>query len=72
MSNTEHLKQGIDPAFKRCLTVKEFRHRYGWGHTKAHSFISSGQLKSFKLGGKRLIRVEDAEAFLAAAITASQ
>ena len=32
--------------------------------------ISSCKLKSFKLGGKRLIRVEDAEAFVANAMAA--
>ncbi len=59
-----HSNQSLNTADKRVLTVKEFRHRYSWGHTKTHQFIATGRLKSFKLGGKRLIRIEDAEAFL--------
>lgn len=50
---------------KRVLTVREFCARYNVGRSTCYQEIAAARLKSFLIGRKRLVRVEDAEAWLA-------
>jgi hypothetical protein len=52
--------------FKRVLSINEFCRAYAIGRTKAYEEIGEGRLASFRLGCRRLILVEDAEAWLLA------
>jgi hypothetical protein len=47
-----------------ALRFDEFLKRYGLGRTKAYELVNSGDLPIVKLGGRTLVRVEDAEALL--------
>ena len=46
---------------KRAISVREFGQLYGFGRSKTYLLIKEGKLRSLKVGGKRLIRVDDAE-----------
>lgn len=50
---------------KRAITVREFGQLYGFGRSKTYMLIKEGKLRSLKVGGKRLIRVDDAEELIA-------
>jgi excisionase family DNA binding protein len=50
---------------KRALSVREFGQLYGFGRSKTYSLIKEGTLRSLKVGGKRLIHVDDAEELIA-------
>lgn len=49
----------------RTLRVREVIATYRIGKTKLYELIGSGELRSFKLGGTRLIPVEAIEELLA-------
>jgi excisionase family DNA binding protein len=49
---------------RRALTVKEFREAYRVSHTYTYQLIRTGKLPNVKIGGKRLIPVDAAEALL--------
>ena len=49
----------------RAYTIQEFGHLYKLGRTKIWQLIKDGQLKAVSVGSKRLIRADDAEAWLA-------
>ena len=51
-------------ADRRALTVREFREAYGFSHSGTYNLIRSGKLPSVKIGGKRVIPVDGAEALL--------
>jgi excisionase family DNA binding protein len=46
---------------RRAISVREFGQLYGFGRSKTYILIKEGKLRSLKVGGKRLIRVDDAE-----------
>jgi predicted DNA-binding transcriptional regulator AlpA len=48
---------------KRVLSIREFCHCYGIGRTTAYSEMTAGRLVSCQAGRRRLIRVDDAEAW---------
>ncbi|UGY11800.1 helix-turn-helix domain-containing protein (plasmid) [Bradyrhizobium septentrionale] len=50
---------------KRALTIAEFCARYSIGRTHAYAEIGARYLPAIKVGRRTLIRVEDAEAWLA-------
>ena len=50
---------------KRAYTIGEFDERYGLGRTKTYQELKEGHLKAVRVGAKRLIRHDDAEAWLA-------
>jgi hypothetical protein len=50
---------------KRTLSVAEFCHRYGIGKTLAYAEMKLGRLRFCTCGRRRLISVDDAEAWLA-------
>ncbi len=52
---------------KRALTINEFTEAYSLGRSKTYELIKQGRLKSVVVGGRRLIRVDDAEALFGAA-----
>lgn len=54
-----------------ALTKREFLDRYGIGHTTFYEEVKSGRLKITKVGAKTLVKVADAEAWLAALPTAT-
>ena len=49
---------------KRAMTIKKFCSDYEIGKTKAYQEIAEGRLMSVTVGSKRLIRHDDAEAWL--------
>jgi len=58
------IKEG--QAMQRALTIQEFQQVYRIARTKIYEQIESGQLKAVKIGKKTVIRVDDAEKWLAA------
>lgn len=50
---------------KRVLTVTEFCRDYSVSKTKAYEYMHEGRLFSVKMGAKRLIPTDAAEAWLA-------
>jgi excisionase family DNA binding protein len=48
---------------KRLLSIREFCHRYGIGRTTAYSEMAEGRLVYCQVGRRRLIRLDDAEAW---------
>jgi len=48
---------------KRMLTVEEFCRRYSIGNTMTYAEMKAGHLRFCKVGRRRLIRVDDAEAW---------
>jgi excisionase family DNA binding protein len=49
---------------KRAYRVKEFCQLYGVSHAHAYKLAKNGRLRMVKVGGRTLIRREDAEALL--------
>jgi excisionase family DNA binding protein len=54
----------IRPDEKKAYRVKEFCHLYGVSHAHAYKLAKTGRLRMVKVGGRTLIRREDAEALL--------
>lgn len=50
---------------QRAYTIEEFGQFYKLGRTKIWQLIKTKQLKAVSVGSKRLIRADDAEAWLA-------
>lgn len=50
--------------FKLAVSPAEAAGIMSLGRTKLFALLATGELKSFKLGSRRLIRVSDIEAFL--------
>jgi excisionase family DNA binding protein len=50
---------------KRALTVAEFCHSYNVSKTLTYQLMNEGRLRSLKVGAKRLIPTDAAEAWLA-------
>jgi hypothetical protein len=48
---------------KRVLSIREFCERYGIGRTMAYAEMTAGRLCFCQAGRRRLIRVDDAEAW---------
>lgn len=48
----------------RVYTIQEFGQRYKLGRTKIWQLFKDGRLKAVSVGSKRLIRADDAEAWL--------
>jgi excisionase family DNA binding protein len=47
----------------RMISVDEFCRRYGIGRTLTYAEIKAGRLRSCKIGRRRVIRIDDAEAW---------
>jgi excisionase family DNA binding protein len=50
---------------KRTISILEFSRRYSVGRTSVYQEIASGRLRAIKVGRKTLVKVDDAEAWLA-------
>lgn len=48
----------------RLLTVDDLMHYLSAGRTKVYELLSSGQLRSLKVGRRRLVRPQDLQRFL--------
>jgi excisionase family DNA binding protein len=53
---------------RRALRINEFCAAYGVSRTTAYKLIADGALPLCKVGGRSLIRVEDAEALLSGSV----
>lgn len=53
----------INRQTKHALTIDAFCERYSVGRTFTYEEIAKGRLKSVSLGRKRLVHVDDAEAW---------
>jgi excisionase family DNA binding protein len=51
---------------RRALTLYDFCDFYSIGRSTAYSMIKTGKLRSIRVGGRRLIPVDAAEALLKA------
>ena len=49
---------------ERLLTVEDIMHYLSAGRTKVYELLSSGQLRSLKVGRRRLVRPQDLQRFL--------
>ena len=52
------------PEGRRALTIKDFCKTYGPSRSTVYALSKAGKLKIYKIGGRSVIRVEDAEALL--------
>ena len=48
---------------KRALSIDEFSKRWGWGRNTTYNLIANGELSSIKAGKRRLVTLEQEEAF---------
>lgn len=62
MSNTKH-----SDVIRRALRPKEAAKTYGIGRVTLYEWMKSGKLASVKIGGARLIPVDNLEALIAGA-----
>jgi excisionase family DNA binding protein len=53
-----------DVAFPRCYTIEAVTKILSVGRSTIYEHMGTGQLKSFRLGKKRLIHEEDLQAFV--------
>lgn len=53
------------PVTRRAMSINEFCRDYSMSRTAAYDLIRAGKLPSVMVGAKRIIRVDDAEAWLA-------
>ena len=60
-SQDEPARPVVEP---RTLRVNDFCKAYGVGRSTAYELINAGKLKSIRLGGRRLILRDSAEALL--------
>ncbi|MCH9751493.1 MAG: helix-turn-helix domain-containing protein [Alphaproteobacteria bacterium] len=58
------LKSSTTTAPPLAVSPSEAARIMGLGRTKLYELLSANELKSFKLGARRLIRVSEIEAFL--------
>lgn len=66
LSGAEATRQ-LAPAQKRAYRVDEFCAAYGLSRTTTYELIGTGKLRSVVVGGRRLIRSDDAEALFSVA-----
>jgi excisionase family DNA binding protein len=52
------------PEGRRALRINEFCKAYGVSRSTVYKLSNDNKLRLFKIGGRSLIRVEDAEALL--------
>jgi excisionase family DNA binding protein len=52
------------PEGRRALHINEFCKAYGVSRSTVYKLATENKLRLFKIGGRSLIRVEDAEALL--------
>ncbi|MDF2810382.1 MAG: Helix-turn-helix domain [Microvirga sp.] len=50
---------------KQLLTLRDLHHVYSIAPSSAYRYMAAGQLRSIKVAGRRLVRREDVEAFIA-------
>lgn len=55
-----------------CLSVEETIVALGIKRTRLYELLKEGKLKSFTIGGRRLFRVQDVEAFVESQFAASE
>jgi excisionase family DNA binding protein len=60
-------KSALKPADKRALRIKEFCEAYGLSRSTAYKLMAQGKLRTVRVGGRRLIPTDAAEALLKAA-----
>ena len=48
---------------KRALSIDEFSKRWGWGRNTTYNLIAKGELGSITAGKRRVITLEQEEAF---------
>jgi excisionase family DNA binding protein len=58
--------EAIEPV-RLCLSVEETILALGVKRTRLYELMKEGRLRSFTVGGRRLFRVRDLEAFIAEA-----
>ena len=49
---------------EQIMTVKETRKALRIGHTKIYQLLSSGEIPSFHIGSRRLVRSSDLDRFV--------
>ena len=49
---------------EQIMTVKETREALRIGHTKMYELLSSGLIRSFHIGSRRLVRSSDLDRFV--------
>jgi excisionase family DNA binding protein len=59
-----HRQNSSPTTSRRALTLNDFCDFYSIGRSTAYSMIKTGKLPSIRVGGRRLIRVDDAERLL--------
>jgi len=52
-----------DKVEKRAYSIDEFSERWGWGRNTTYNLIARGELGSIKVGKRRVITLEQEEAF---------
>ena len=57
-------KNNTEPSTSLAVSPTEAARLMSLGRTKVYELIAAEELKSFKLGSRRLIRVSEIEAFL--------
>jgi excisionase family DNA binding protein len=50
---------------KLLLSAKDVQRLLGLGHSKVEALVHSGRIPSFKVDGKRFVRAEDLQTFIA-------
>lgn len=63
LQSNEQAVEAMPP--KLLLSSKDVQKLTGLGHTKIETLVASGDLPSFKLDGKRFVRAEDLQSFIA-------
>lgn len=66
MSRQPFADAEVNPAQQRAYSIREFCGRYNVGRTKVYQEIAARRLNAVKVGRRTLIRMDDAEAWLAA------
>jgi excisionase family DNA binding protein len=56
------------PEGRRALRINEFCKAYGVSRSTVYKLVSNNKLRLSKIGGRSLIRIEDAEALLNGAV----
>jgi len=57
---------------QKVMSIKEFGKAYGLSRSTIYNLMDTGQLRSFKVGTRRLIPVEAAEQWFATTIQSSE
>jgi excisionase family DNA binding protein len=54
---------------KRCLTVNEWCEAYSLSRSTFYALVANGELRTIRLAGRTLITIDEAEAYLARAVS---